>query len=64
MDDALLMSGLEGLGDLFRDRQRFVQGDGTMEDAIRERRPLDEFHHQRADAAGVFEAVNLRCWDD
>ena len=25
-----------------------------------ERRPLDQFHHQRADITGVFEAVDLR----
>ena len=31
-----------------------------MRDAIRQRRPLDQLHHQRCHAGAVFEAMNLR----
>ena len=60
MDDALLVRRFEGLCDLLRDRQRFVERDRPARDALREILTLDEFHHQRADAAGFFEAVNVR----
>ena len=35
-------------------------GSGPVRDAIGERRPFDQLHHQRADAAGFLEAVDLR----
>ena len=60
MDDALLVRGLERLGDLPRDRQRFVERDRPVRDPLGERRALDQLHHQRVDAAAVFEAVDVR----
>ena len=60
MDDALLVRRFERLGDLPRDRQRLVERNRPVRDPIGERRPLDQLHHQRVQAAGVFEAVDLR----
>ena len=36
MDDPLLVRRFERLGDLFRDRQRFVEPDGTAHDSLGE----------------------------
>ena len=43
-----------------RDRQRFVDRDGPTRDTLREIVALDEFHHQRADASAVFQAIDVR----
>ena len=51
MDDPLLVRGFQGFGDLLRDRQRLVERDCPASDAIRERRPLDQFHHERGPVA-------------
>ena len=61
MDDALLVRGFERLGDLPRDRQRFVERHRPAA-AMRSASvlALDQFHHQRADAAGCLEPVDLR----
>jgi hypothetical protein len=60
MDDALRVRRFQRLANLLRDGQRLVQGDRALRDTIRERRALDEFHHQRADPVRVFEAVDVR----
>ena len=60
MDDALLVRGFKRFGDLFRDRQRFVDRDRPASDALRQIIALDQFHHQRANTAGFFEAVDVR----
>ena len=60
MDDALIVRGLEGLRDLPRDRQRFVDRDGALPDPVVEGRPLDQLHHQRLGAVGVFQTVDRR----
>ena len=60
VDDALLVRGFEGFGDLLGDGERFINRNRTLGDAIRQRRPLDQFHHQRDGARALFEAVNLR----
>ena len=60
MNDALLMRRFEGFGDLFGDGQRFVDGDGTLLDAIGECRSVDEFEHERAGVVALLDAVNLR----
>ena len=44
MNDPLPVRRLERVGDLFRDRQRLVERDGALRDAIRERRSLDQPH--------------------
>ena len=46
MDDPLLVRGFERLGDLLRDRQRFVERDRAARDALRQIVALDEFHHE------------------
>ena len=47
MDDALLVRGFKRFGDLFRDRQRFVDRDRPARNALRQIVALDEFHHER-----------------
>ena len=58
MHDALLVRGLERVGDLPRDRQRLVERDGATRDALRQVLALDELHHQSDGAAGVLEPVD------
>ena len=48
VDDALLVRGLERFRDLLRDRQGLVNRNRALGDALRERRPLDQLHDQRA----------------
>ena len=60
MDDALLVRGFERFGDLLRDRQRLVERDRALRDAVGERRPFDQLHHQRRRAVGSFQAVDGR----
>ena len=58
MDDALLVCGFERLGDLPRNRQRFVERKGASRDSLRQRLAFDEFQHERADPVGLFDAVD------
>ena len=58
MDDAALVRGFEGLGDLLRDRQRLVERDRPARDALRQIVAFDEFHHERRDARALFEPVD------
>ena len=65
MDDALLVRGLERLGDLPRDRQRVFQREPPARDDHREILALDELHHQSgplASASGrkIHDAIDLR----
>ena len=60
MDDPLLVRRFERLGDLRRHRQRLVDRNGPPRDPIGERRAFDQLHHQRVQAAGIFEAMDLR----
>ena len=60
MDDPLLVRRFEGFGDLLRDGQRLVHGNRTLRDAVGERRPLDQFHHESNRARALFQAVDLR----
>ena len=59
VDDPLLVRRFEGLGDLPRDRQRFVQRNGTFSDAVSQRRPFHQLHDQRDGAVRLFEPVNV-----
>ena len=43
-----------------RDRQRLVERNRPLGDPIRQRRPLDQLQHQRRDAVGLLQAVDLR----
>jgi len=46
VDDPLLVGGLEGLGNLRRDRERFVERDRPLGDAIGQSRTLDELEDE------------------
>ena len=58
VDDALVVRGLERLGNLLRDAQRLDERDRPAAQAIREVFALHQLHHQRAAAAGFLEAVD------
>ena len=60
MHDALLVRGLERVGDLPGDRQGFVDGQRPAGNAVRERRTLNEFEHERGHAVALFETVDRR----
>jgi hypothetical protein len=55
MDDAQLMRGVEGIGDLMRQRERLVHVQWPGGERVSERRPLDELEHEprRRTAAAV-----------
>jgi hypothetical protein len=60
MDDALLVRRFKGFGDLPRDGQRLVERNRTPRDPLRQVLAFDEFQHERAHAAGIFQAVDMR----
>ena len=51
--------GFERLRDLPRYGERLFNGDGALCDAIRERRPLHEFHHHSENSVRHLEAVDV-----
>src|SRR6516162_4363238 len=59
MDNALLVSGFDRLGNLLTDRQRFFDGDGALCDAVCKGRPLDEFHHECGGAVAALQTVHV-----
>ena len=54
------MCGFQGFRDLLGDRQRLVERDRSLLDAIRQRRPFHEFEDQRPNAISFFQTVDLR----
>ena len=60
MDDALLVRRFQRLGDLSRNQQRFVHWNRPLGDAVRERRALDELHHERGRTVRSLQSVDLR----
>ena len=58
MNDPLLVRRFEGFGDLPGDGERFVDRDRPLRDAVRQRRPLDQFEDQRPDALSLFQPVD------
>jgi len=60
VDDALLVSGLERLGNLSGDGERLVHGERAFLDPVCKCRPLDQLHHERRLALGSFQPVDLR----
>ena len=60
VNDPLLVGGFQCLCDLFGNRECLVQRNRALGDPIRERRALDQLHHERVGAAGVFNAVDVR----
>ena len=60
MDDAVLVRRFERLGNLPRDRQRFVDGQRAARDPVGERVALDQLQDERVDVAAVLEPVDRR----
>ncbi len=60
MDDAALMSRFEGVGDLPRDPQRFVDRHGALPNPVGKRLAFDQLHDERADSRGVGNAIEVR----
>jgi hypothetical protein len=59
MDDAPFVRGVEGIGDLPGDPARLVDRHRAVQKEIGERRPFDEFQHERAQVpVGVGRPVN------
>ena len=59
MNDPLLVRRFQGFRDLLGDRQRLVNRNRALRDAVGERCPLDELHHEGTDAARFLETVNV-----
>ena len=47
MNDTLLVRGFEGFCNLLRNRQRLDESDGSLRDAIGQRRAFDQLQHPR-----------------
>ena len=45
-------------GDLLRDRQRVIDRNGSLGDAVRQRRPLDQLHDEGRRAVALLQTVN------
>ena len=60
MDDGLLVRRFECLRNLLRNGQRLVERHGAARQPLRQILTLDEFHHERLDAVGVFQPVDSR----
>ena len=60
MDDALVVRGFQGVCDLLRNRQRVVQRHGSARDQHRQVVAWDQLHDERAHAAELLEAVDVR----
>ena len=58
MDDAALVRGVQGIGDLSRDRERVSERQRTLRDPFRQRLALDELEHECGAAIDVLEAIN------
>ena len=58
MNDPLRMGSFEGLRDLSGTRQRFVQREGTLCNAVGERGSLNQFKDERVDAMRFLDAEN------
>ncbi len=57
MNDSLVMSRFEAFGNLDEERDRFVDGDRTLRNPLRQDLPLDELHHQELLAFVLFEPM-------
>src|SRR5262249_2669262 len=60
MNDALLVCGFEGLGDLACNGNCFFNRYYTARDTIGQRVALDELDHERGRSGRLFQAVDLR----
>ena len=60
MDDPLLVRRFERVGDLSRDRQRFVERNRAASNPHRQIVAFDELHDEGVHAAAIFESVDRR----
>ena len=60
MDDAEVVSRFECFGNLYRNRQRFIDRDGTARETLRQVLAFDKFEHERGDAVSFFDPVDVR----
>ena len=60
MDDAFLVCDLERFGNLSRHRERFRDRESRrgFADPLRQRDAVDALEHEKAEAVGLFDAVN------
>ncbi len=59
MNNPSLVGGFERVGDLSGNGKRFVERDGSLGNAIGQRRSFNEFEHERPDAISVLEPVDV-----
>ena len=59
MNDAVLVRGIERVGNLPRDRERFSERDRSVCQAVRQRRSLDQLEDERADRIRLLQAVDV-----
>jgi hypothetical protein len=60
MHNPQLVRRFDRLGDLRRDRQRVVDRNRSLRDAIRQRRPLNQLHDEGRGAVALLQTVNGR----
>ena len=59
VDDSLIVSRFERLGDLLRNREGFRERNRALCDPLGKRRSFDQLHDQRMDPVRVFESVDV-----
>jgi hypothetical protein len=58
MDDAMSVSGLEGVGNLPRDLNDVVERQRPVHEPLGQRLAFDQLEHERGHASAAFETVN------
>ena len=58
MNDSLFVRGFERIRDLLRDRQGFVECNGSPRDALRQVVAFDQLHHEGGDVGCLLEAID------
>ena len=58
MDDPLRMGGVQGIGDLPGNHERFDEREWSVRKGVSQRRTFDELQDQRREPVAFFEAVN------
>src|SRR4029453_647497 len=58
MNDAVLVGRFERLGDLTRNRNRLIERDRSLGQAIGERRPIDELEHEGLGSVRFLKAMD------
>ena len=60
MNDPLFVCGSKRFGNLLRDRERVINCERTLLDALGHGRPFNQLHHQRNDSSRSLETVDRR----